>query len=296
MGDIKVAVVNSVSNVEKSNINAKATNKTTKSYGTSFDSYLGESSSMDKIFDKAADKYDVPVELLKAIGKQESNFNAKAVSRCGAQGVMQLMPATARSLGVTNSYDAEQNIMGGAKYISSLLKKYDGDVKLALAAYNAGSGNVAKYGGIPPFKETQNYVKKVVGYMKNKDVSGVSNYMSPVNNTSSKDNSTVTSTNNANTTTTNTSNTTDATNSSSTLNSTSSTTSEYANITSVEDILNNTSENLDDIFTYDDYLRFLTQFLEEEKENKSDENAAFYASKQLNYSIPVVNLLNTGNL
>ena len=78
---------------------------------------------------------------------------------------MQLMPTTAQSLGVTNSYDARQNIMGGAKYISSLLSKYNGDTSLALAAYNAGSGNVAKDGGIPPFAETQNYVKKVMAYM-----------------------------------------------------------------------------------------------------------------------------------
>ena len=77
-------------------------------------------------------------------------------------GVMQLMPKTAEGLGVTDSYDPRQNILGGAKLISQLLDKYDGDKSLALAAYNAGSGNVSKYGGIPPFKETQNYVKKVL--------------------------------------------------------------------------------------------------------------------------------------
>lgn len=122
------------------------------------------STSLDAIFQKAAEKYNVPVSLLKAIGKAESDFNPNAVSGAGAQGVMQLMPATAKSLGVTNSFDAEQNIMGGAKYIKQMLDRYNGNVKLALAAYNAGSGNVEKYGGIPPFKETQNYVKKVMNY------------------------------------------------------------------------------------------------------------------------------------
>lgn len=130
-----------------------------------FSSYLGESQSLDSIFQKAADTYQVPVNLLKAMGKQESNFDANAVSKCGAQGIMQLMPATATSLGVTNSFDPEQNIMGGAKYISQLMDKYDGNVSFALAAYNAGSNNVAKYGGIPPFKETQDYVVKVTNYM-----------------------------------------------------------------------------------------------------------------------------------
>lgn len=121
--------------------------------------------SMDAIFDLAAQAYDVPVALLKAVGKAESGFNANAVSSAGAQGVMQLMPATARSLGVTDPFDARSNIMGGAKYISDMLRRYDGDIELALAAYNAGSGNVAKYGGVPPFTETQNYIKKVKEYM-----------------------------------------------------------------------------------------------------------------------------------
>lgn len=120
--------------------------------------------SMDRIFEEAADRYGVDANLLKAIGKAESGFNPSVVSSAGAIGVMQLMPGTARSLGVKDPYNAQQNIMGGAKYISQLLNQYDGNVKLALAAYNAGPGNVAKYGGIPPFKETQNYVNRVLGY------------------------------------------------------------------------------------------------------------------------------------
>lgn len=117
------------------------------------------------IFEEAAETFGVSVNLLTAIARAESNFNASAVSSAGAVGIMQLMPETAASLGVTDSYDAKENIMGGAKYIAQLLEKYSGNTSLALAAYNAGSGNVDKYGGIPPFTETQNYVKKVLSYM-----------------------------------------------------------------------------------------------------------------------------------
>ncbi len=123
------------------------------------------STSMDAIFEEAASLYNVPLNLLKAMGKAESGFDANAVSPAGAQGVMQLMPATARSLGVEDPFDARSNIMGGAKYISQQLEKYNGNIDLALAAYNAGSGNVAKYGGVPPFKETRNYIQRIKGYM-----------------------------------------------------------------------------------------------------------------------------------
>lgn len=130
-----------------------------------FSSYLQTTASLEEIFTQASETYGVPKDLIKAIAKAESDFNPNATSGAGAQGVMQLMPATARELGVTDSYDPYQNIMGGTKYIKQMLDKYDGNVTLALAAYNAGSGNVAKYGGVPPFEETQNYVVKVTNFM-----------------------------------------------------------------------------------------------------------------------------------
>ena len=125
---------------------------------------LSCSAQLDAIFNEAASKYGVYAKFLKAIAKCESDFSTECTSHSGAMGIMQLMPQTAASLGVTNAYDPYQNIMGGARYISEKLTQYNGDKSLALAAYNAGSGNVAKYGGIPPFKETQNYVAKVLAY------------------------------------------------------------------------------------------------------------------------------------
>lgn len=121
---------------------------------------------LNTIFAEASSTYNVSEQLLKAIAKTESNFNSSAVSSAGAVGIMQLMPSTAESLGVSDSYDPHENIMGGANLISQLLTKYSGNVSLALAAYNAGSANVDKYDGIPPFTETQNYVEKVLSYMQ----------------------------------------------------------------------------------------------------------------------------------
>lgn len=139
---------------------------TTAANATSSDS-VSSPENLEEYFKEASETYGVDINLLKAIARQESNFNPSATSSAGAMGVMQLMPSTAKGLGVTNAYDAQQNIMGGAKLMAQNLKKYNGDVSLALAAYNAGGGNVDKYGGIPPFKETQNYVKKVLGYYQN---------------------------------------------------------------------------------------------------------------------------------
>ena len=118
--------------------------------------------SLDDIFKEAAEKYNIPEDLLKAIGYHESRFQTDAVSSAGAIGVMQLMPSTAEYLGVEDPYDPYQNIMGAAKLLGKLSDMYDGNQSLMLAAYNAGSGNVEKYGGIPPFEETQNYVAKVL--------------------------------------------------------------------------------------------------------------------------------------
>lgn len=100
----------------------------------------------NEYFEKASTTYNVDKRLLIAVAKTESDFNPKATSGAGAKGIMQLMDSTAKDLGVTNSYDPEQNIMGGAKLLSQLLKKYDGDRNKALAGYNAGTGNVARYG------------------------------------------------------------------------------------------------------------------------------------------------------
>ena len=120
---------------------------------------------MVQLVDRMADKYGVPKNLARALVNQESGYNPSARSPVGAGGLMQLMPGTAAGLGVQNVFDPVQNADGGMRMVSRLLQQYKGNVKLALAAYNAGSGAVAKYGGVPPYKETQNYVKTIMAKM-----------------------------------------------------------------------------------------------------------------------------------
>ncbi len=115
----------------------------------------------DRLIEEASRRYGLSTALIRAVIRTESAFDSLAVSRAGAQGLMQLMPALAEELGVADAFDPRQNIMAGSRYLSRLLRDHDGNLPLALASYNAGPGNVARYKGIPPFKETQRYVETI---------------------------------------------------------------------------------------------------------------------------------------
>ena len=125
---------------------------------------------VDAAIDQAAARHNVDPNLVRSVIKVESNFNPNAVSRKGAMGLMQLMPSTARSLHVTNPFDPQQNVDAGVRHLKQLLESYEGNVKLSLAAYNAGAGAVARSAGVPHFAETQNYVRRITSlYYGNSD-------------------------------------------------------------------------------------------------------------------------------
>lgn len=263
--------VNAIQGTDGTNVVDKTT---TVNSTEEFSSYLQTTASLEEIFEEASERYNVPKDLIKAIAKTESDFNPNATSGSGAQGLMQLMPATAKELGVTDAYDPYQNVMGGTKYISQLLNKYDGDVKLALAAYNAGSGNVAKYGGIPPFKETQNYVVKVMNYLNN-GVQVPEAYYS-------------------------TSETAGVSQSADTSNATG---VAAASVEEAED--NYYQEILEQLFSYDDYLRFIDLYMkiqeaeqekeQEEEENQSNSLDSYYSYQEIKYNPAVLGIMNSNN-
>ena len=119
------------------------------------------SEAYEDIIQEAAAEYDMDPDLIRAVMQTESAFHPYAVSRAGAEGLMQLMPALADEMGVDDSFDPRENIMGGARYLKLLLDHHNGNLDLALASYNAGPGNVERYGGVPPFRETRRYVKTI---------------------------------------------------------------------------------------------------------------------------------------
>lgn len=138
--------------------------------------WSGEGSDYDGMIREASSKYNVDASLIKAVIKQESGYNPRAESHCGAMGLMQLMPETAAEMGVTDAFDPYQNIMGGTKYLKQMLDTFNGNMTKAIAAYNAGPGAVMQSNGIPPYPETQNYVSVVLDNYQHYKQSGGSSF------------------------------------------------------------------------------------------------------------------------
>ncbi len=127
----------------------------------------GQISDLGEIISRYASLFNLEEALLRAVIRAESNYNSQAVSTKGAIGFMQLIPETARYLGVSDPFNPEENIRGGSRYLRMMLDEFDGDLDLALAAYNAGPNTVKRYGGVPPFRETQTYIERVKGFLLN---------------------------------------------------------------------------------------------------------------------------------
>lgn len=180
-----ISILNGIQNPNVVQAQSAINAKTQSTTGTSFASVLQNvqkqrtmpagAAKYDAIFEEASRTYGVSKSLLIAVAKAESNFNPNDVSHAGASGIMQLMPGTAKSLGVKNVFDPYENIMGGAKLLRDNIRSF-GSVPLALAAYNAGPGAVKKYNGVPPYKETQNYVKKIMADLGDSAYNVKSNY------------------------------------------------------------------------------------------------------------------------
>lgn len=189
-----ISILNGIQNQNAVQAQSALNTKTQGTTGTSFASVMQNvqkqksvpagAAKYDAIFEEASRTYGVSKSLLIAVAKAESNFNPNDVSHAGASGIMQLMPGTAKSLGVKNVFDPYENIMGGAKLLRDNIKSF-GSVPLALAAYNAGPGAVKKYNGVPPYKETQNYVKKIMADLGDSAYNVKSNYFGQGSSTSS---------------------------------------------------------------------------------------------------------------